>query len=106
MNSRFTFTTFGSIDACRTEVELSRDGAVCAVVYETEVGWQTKYIGATEITSSDAELAVAIEEARQHLTHYVNRRGIDSPRGLTRAGLSLWLLEKDDGTSMGTPISR
>jgi hypothetical protein len=46
----------------------------------------------------------AVEKARERLAAYVNRLGDGSPDGLTAAGLSLWLLEKADGTAMGRSL--
>ena len=47
----------------------------------------------------------AIASAQQGLAQYVNRRGINPPSGLTPEGLSLWLMEKVDGTAMGSKIN-
>jgi len=43
-----------------------------------------------------------IENAKEVLSHYVNRRGDNVPSQLkSRGQLALWLMEKDDGTMMG-----
>ncbi len=48
-------------------------------------------------------LEAAIAEARAELLHYINRRGDKRPEGITRAGLRLWLTERDDETVIGIP---
>jgi len=45
---------------------------------------------------------VLVENAKEVLSHYVNRRGDKVPSQLkTKGQLGLWLMEKDDGTMMG-----
>ena len=49
-----------------------------------------------------ASFNALMENAKEVLSHYVNRRGDRVPSQLkTRGQLSLWLMEKDDGTMMG-----
>jgi hypothetical protein len=54
-------------------------------------------VSAEESKDFDASIA----EAKERLIHYVNRLGTDPPEGLTLGGLSLWLMQKDDGTAFG-----
>jgi hypothetical protein len=42
----------------------------------------------------------AIASAKERLGEYPNRRGVSPPEGLTAAGLSLWLTEKTDGSTL------
>ena len=94
----------GNLQEVRTEVEISDSESELALVYDSPDGWVTEILNQQRAAHKDAELNSAIEEAREALSHYVNRRGEDVPDGLTAAGLSLWLMEKDDGTAMGRPI--
>lgn len=68
-------------------------------------GWHVDRLGSVSADEGQA-LDASIAEAKERLSHYVNRLGEDVPVGLTQAGLSLWLMQKDDGTAMGMPISR
>jgi hypothetical protein len=101
----FSTTIFTNLDECRTECEISDRSSVVAVVYEGRDGWHSNRF---RIISGDEDQALdaSIAEAKERLSHYVNRFGENVPDGLTRAGLSLWLMEKDDGTAMGIPFSR
>ena len=74
--------------------------ATVAIVYEAHDGWHVdilKGVGAEELNDFDATVA----EARQRLSHYVNRLGSNPPEGSTVGGLSLWLMEKDGGIALG-----
>ena len=90
----------GNIQDCRTEAEISysRPGGsseVIAAVWEDDDGGLVAELG-------DVFLE-AIENTKRRLQRYVNRRGTNPPEGLSPAGLSLWLMLKDDGTAMGKP---
>jgi hypothetical protein len=50
------------------------------------------------------EVPGGIGAAKVHLLEYVNRRGENQPEGLTAAGLSLWRMEKADGTALGIKL--
>jgi hypothetical protein len=50
----------------------------------------------------DPEFVQAVLDARDELVHYVNRKG-PVPEGLTRAGASLWLMQRDDGKGLTVP---
>jgi hypothetical protein len=104
MAAGFKQDIFGNIEVPRTEAEISQGGEFLAIVYESEAGWRTEYLGAAESNPDIPGLVAEIAEARVTLSHYVNRRGINVPRGLTPEGLAFWLMEMDDGTSMGRRI--
>jgi hypothetical protein len=73
-----------------------------ALVYETEDGWAIDQL--EEAPSAESlTFQEAVESAKESLGQYVNRKGKGAPTGLTGPGLSLWLMEKADGTSMGRP---
>ena len=108
MHNEFRIQFFGNADACRAEAEITfpahqtvTDPAV--VVYEGSAGWMLDF-GAPVSRLATATLLSALARARERLEQYVNRRGENPPPGLTGPGLSLWLLEKTDGTAMGRPI--
>jgi hypothetical protein len=102
--SVFSTTIFTNLDECRTESEITDDSSVVAVVYEGRDGWHVNKLRSISEGEGQA-FDRTIAEAKERLSHYVNRFGEDVPDGLTRAGLSLWLMQKDDGTAMGMPIS-
>jgi hypothetical protein len=94
----------GNVDNRRTEAEIVRDGELLALVYESVSGWNVEYFGAAARDPNIPGLAAEVAESRKALSQYVNRRGANAPAGLTRVGLSHWLMEKDDGTAMGRAI--
>jgi hypothetical protein len=102
----FGVTIVGNTAACRTEAEIyiPRDsGELIALVYETQKGWVVEQVeGAPAVKS--LTLQEAAESAKQLLGEYVNRTGKGAPTGVTGPGLSLWLMEKADGTSMGRRV--
>jgi hypothetical protein len=73
------------------------------VVYENELGPTVEWFGSA-VESKSPALTAAVEDAKLGLLNYVNRQGLNPPEGLTRAGLSMWLLEKGDGTAMGVSL--
>lgn len=109
MSEAFSVSFLGNVSECRTEAEVSLRHApsdidpLCAVVYENASGPVVEWFGVAN-ESRSAALADAVEDAKRGLLAYVNRRGSNPPAGLTRAGLSLWLLEKADGTAMGVSL--
>jgi hypothetical protein len=96
----YSVTIIGNVEQCRTEAEIS-DGerAVLSVVYETSNGWQTDVL--VEQVNHAPDFQTAVEHAKERLSHYVNRRGENPPETATRGAISLWLMLKDDGTTMG-----
>src|SRR5690242_3332317 len=99
MSDTFSINFLGNVSDCRTEAEVSlrhspsNTDPLCAVVYENDSGPVVEWFG-DAVESKSPALAVAVEDAKRGLLEYVNRRGVNPPEGLTRAGLSLWLLEK------------
>jgi hypothetical protein len=96
----------GNLESCRTEAEIADEsGNRLAIVYEDSEGWHTQVVDA-RVEQSAATFSVLIENAKELLSHYVNRRGENLPSGVMTAGQSaLWLMVKDDGTTMGLRIS-
>jgi hypothetical protein len=109
VSDTFKINFLGSVSNCRTEAEVSLRHApsntdpLCAVVYESELGPAVEWFGSA-VESKSPALTAAVEDAKLALLNYVNRRGLNPPEGLTRAGLSMWLLEKRDGTAIGAPL--
>ena len=94
----------GNLDACRTEAEIADDAGVrVAIVYEDPDGWHTEILDQRQELSSSAFNAL-IENAKETLSHYVNRRGENVPSEMTIGALALWLMVKDDGTAMGKKL--
>jgi hypothetical protein len=105
----FTVVYCGNLEACRTEARILQPSAQpsdapVAVVYETAQGFVVSCPGAGVAQPRPPGLDEAIAEARAELLHYINRRGEARPQGITRAGLSVWLMERDDETVMGLPL--
>ena len=92
----------GNVDTGRTEAEIADEtGNRVAVVYEDSNGWHTEILD-DRIEQISPSFNALMENAKEVLSHYVNRRGDKVPSQLkTRGQLSLWLMEKDDGTMMG-----
>lgn len=108
MTHTFTIQFIGNVEACRTEARILRPSAQpsdvpVAVVYETARGFVVSYPGAATPGPAPPGLEAAIAEARAELLHYINRKGEPRPEGITRPGLAVWLMERDDETVMGMP---
>lgn len=89
-------------DACRTEAEVADEtGNTVAIVYEDSEGWHTEVLD-YRVEQASTSFNAIIKNAKEALSHYVNRRGENVPSELTTVGaLALWLMAKDDGTVMG-----
>ena len=97
----YSVTILGNVEQCRTEAEISdSEGTLLAVVYQTSDGWHTG-VFVEELHQTATDFQAAVENAKQSLSHYVNRRGENPPDNATRGAFSLWLMVKDDGTAMG-----
>lgn len=99
---------FGNAAAQRTEAEIywesGPDRELVAVVFEDKDGWHTFIENERKAAAIGSQLDEAIANAKLQLASYINRTGANPPDGLTGAGLSLWLMEKSDGTAMGYPV--
>jgi hypothetical protein len=91
----------GNPTKCRTEAEISDEsGNRVAIVYEDSNGWHTETFGVW-VKHVPSNFNALMESAKERLSHFVNRRGDNPPGESTTAGaLSLWLMLKDDGTTM------
>jgi hypothetical protein len=98
----FEIIIAGNVDACRTDAEIADErGNRVAIVYEDAAGWHTEVIE-PGLKPSSSDFNALIENAKETLSHYVNRRGENVPDELTtRGALAFWLMLKDDGTAMG-----
>jgi hypothetical protein len=109
MTHGFSIQYYGNLAACRTEARILRPSgepheALVALVYDTPQGMVVDYFGSALANPDQLPgLDAAVKEARAELHHYINRRGENPPKGITRPGLSLWLTERDDETVMGIP---
>lgn len=101
----FSRIILGNVDECRTECEISDDTAVTvAVVYESDEGWHVNVLRPLrdeEVETFNASVAAA----KESLSHYVNRMGSNPPDETTRGALSLWLMQEDDGTTLGIDLN-
>jgi predicted phosphoribosyltransferase len=97
----YSVTIIGNVEQCRTEAEITdSQGAVTAIVYETSDGWHTD-VFVEQLNQAATDFQTAVENAKESLSHYVNRRGENPPENATWGAFSLWLMVKDDGTAMG-----
>lgn len=104
MPPQFQIQVCGDITRGHTIAEIASGQQPVASVFETSAGWQIEvYPADVPCLPLDAFLTV-VASAKERLGVYVNRRGQNPPEGLTRAGFSLWLMEKNDGTAMGQTI--
>lgn len=94
----FSRTILANVDERRTEAEVSADGALVAVVYETEVGWHTEWFGPALDWREREVFSEEITSAREALQRYIHRLGSAPPAGLSREGLASWLMEKEEGS--------
>jgi hypothetical protein len=102
----FSTAILGNVDQGRTECEISDDtAAAVAVVYEGQDGWHVKTFRDFRAEELD-EFNAIVAKAKENLSHYVNRTGSNPPEESTVGGLSLWLMEKDDGTGLGIRVSK
>jgi len=96
----FRTQVIGAVDDGYTSAEVYWEDTLVAAVYELPAGWKVDLYRSPRGLDLDAFLN-ALHAARTCLLQYVNRLGENPPEGLTRMGLSLWLLEKGDGTAWG-----
>ena len=97
----YSVTIIGNVEQRRTEAEiLDSEGAVTAVVYETSDGWHTDIL-VKQLNRAATDFQTAVQNAKESLSHYVNRRGENPPENATWGAFSLWLMVKDHGTAMG-----
>ena len=97
----YSVTIIGNVEQCRTEAEISdSEGAALAVVYESSDGWHTDFLVERQNQAAN-DFQAAVENAKESLSHYVNRRGENPPKNATAGAFSLWLMVKADGTAMG-----
>ncbi|MCB1755799.1 MAG: hypothetical protein KDJ38_09765 [Gammaproteobacteria bacterium] len=87
----------GNPDDGFTSAEIEDDdGSYVGRVFELDDGWYIHVDEPERLRSS--ELIEAIISAKSTLLHFVNRKGADFSEGdWTRAGVSLWLMQRDDG---------
>lgn len=97
----FRVSVCGDTTKACTVAEISFGEQLVASVFESPDGWQIElYPSNTACFALDA-LLIALNTAKERLSCYVNRRGENPPEGLSVAGFSLWLMQKNDGTAMG-----
>jgi hypothetical protein len=97
----FQIQIFAAVDDACTSAEVLSGEEIVAIVYERPGGWKLDLFQSPRGLDLD-ECLKAIGAAKARLQEYVNRQGQGRPEGLSAAGLSLWLMEKVDGTAMGS----
>jgi hypothetical protein len=103
--SMFQIQIFAGVDDPYTSAEVLYGEEIVAIVYERPDGWKVDLYQSPRGLGLD-ECLKAIGAAKTHLLEYVNRRGENQPDGLSAAGLSLWRMEKADGTALGTKLPK
>ncbi|HEY1188387.1 MAG TPA: hypothetical protein VGE74_12115 [Gemmata sp.] len=95
----FRVQLFFPVDDPVACAEIVLGHTVVASVYERPDGWQIDLYESPRGLDLGGFLA-AVASAKVQLGDYPNRRGESAPEGLTAAGLSLWLTEQADGTTL------
>ncbi len=95
----FTVQLFFPVDDPVACAEILCGDEIVASVYEKPDGWKIDLYQSPRGLDLDGYLG-AIASAKERLSEYPNRRGDSPPEGLTAAGLSLWLTERTDGTTL------
>lgn len=93
----YKHTIVGNPDNGFTSAEIEDEaGTYVGRLLELEDGWYIHVAQPERLI--DREVVEAVVAAKSELLHYVNRKGADfSEREWTRAGASLWLMQRDDG---------
>lgn len=86
-------------------VEILYNNEFMATVYEKPDGWKIDLYQSPRGLDLD-EFLRFVDAAKERLGEYTNRRGENPPEGLTAAGLSLWLTEKADGTTLADRMGK
>ena len=97
----FELTTIGAVDDGFTSVEFAVDGEYIGRVFELESGWYVHILAIERLAEPECMRAVAA--AKERLLHYVNRKGGEFPPDASRAAVSLWLMQRDDGGVFNVP---
>jgi hypothetical protein len=95
----FKIQLFFPVDDPVACAEILYGEEIVASVYERADGWKIDLYQSPRGLDLD-ECLRAIASAKERLREYPNRRGESPPEGLTAAGLSLWLTDKTDGTTL------
>src|SRR5579862_4841591 len=100
----FKISICGDVTKGYTVAEISFGKQPVAFVFETSDGWQIDFCAVEATCFALDSFLSAVTAARERLSRYVNRRGQSPPEGLSAAGFSLWLMQKNDGTAMGVKL--
>jgi hypothetical protein len=95
----FRIQLFFPVDDPAACAEILCGDEVVASVHERPDGWKIDLYQSPRGLDLDGFLG-AVASAKDQLGAYPNRRGESPPEGLSAAGLSLWLTEKADGTTL------
>lgn len=99
----FAVQLFFPVDDATATAEVLCEGEVVASICERPDGWKIDlYLSPRGLDLNGFLRAVA--SAKERLGEYPNRRGESPPEGLSAAGLSLWLTEKADGTTLADRV--
>jgi hypothetical protein len=97
----FQMTVTGALSDGFTAVEIESDDEFVGRVFELEAGWYVELREPEKLL--DDEVVKAVLAAKERLLRYVNRKGTGMPEGMTVAGASLWLMQRDDGKGFTIP---
>jgi len=100
----FQIQICGDVDRGHTVAEITYREHAVAGVFETPDAWHIETFASAETALPLEDFLSAVAAAKESLSPYVHRRGENPPEGLTRAGYSLWLMEKSDETAMGVRV--
>jgi hypothetical protein len=88
-------TITGNVDDGFTAAEIETLSGDMIRVFELATGWYVELPNPELLRQK--EVVDAIQAAKAELLHYVNRKGWEFPEGTSRAAMSLWLMQRDDG---------
>ena len=101
----FRVQLFFPVDDAVACAEILCGDKLVASVYEKPDGWKIDLYQSPRSVDLCGFFG-AIATAKERLGEYPNRRGESPPEGLTAAGLSLWLSEKTDGTTLADRVGQ
>lgn len=82
------FTSAEIYEAADARIYLGR-------IFQLDNGWYVQVEDFERL--EDRKFVRSVLEARDELLHFVNRMGGEFPDDATRAAVSLWLMQRDDG---------
>jgi hypothetical protein len=92
----YYFQVLGSPEDGFTSSEIYRrkDNRLVGRIFELIDGWYIQTDHFDELNNKD--FVHCLNQAKENLKHYTNRKGAHFPKDWTRGQISLWLMQRDD----------